>query len=203
MRKTTEPLAVRMRPRTIDDIVGQEHIIGPETPLYKMIKKGYVPSLLLYGEPGTGKTSLAYAIARTAERELIAINATSAGKKEIEEAAEAARWSGNVLLFIDEIHRLNKAQQDVLLPHLESGLVTLIGATTENPFHEVNPAIRSRCGQIQQLKRLKPADILVILKRALADSERGVGETPVIIAEELLWRIAEAAGGDARAALSS
>ncbi|ABO67845.1 MULTISPECIES: replication-associated recombination protein A [Geobacillus] len=202
MRKTTEPLAVRMRPRTIDDIVGQEHIIGPETPLYKMIKKGYVPSLLLYGEPGTGKTSLAYAIARTAERELIAINATSAGKKEIEEAAEAARWSGNVLLFIDEIHRLNKAQQDVLLPHLESGLVTLIGATTENPFHEVNPAIRSRCGQIQQLKRLKPADILVILKRALADSERGVGETPVIIAEELLWRIAEAAGGDARAALS-
>ncbi|MBB6282900.1 replication-associated recombination protein A [Geobacillus subterraneus] len=202
MRKTTEPLAVRMRPRTIDDIVGQAHIIGPGTPLYKMVKKGYVPSLLLYGEPGTGKTSLAYAIARTAGRELVAINATSAGKKEIEEAAEAARWSGHVLLFIDEIHRLNKAQQDVLLPHLESGLVTLIGATTENPFHEVNPAIRSRCGQIQQLKRLQPDDLLAILKRALTDPERGVGETPVIIDEALLWRIAEAAGGDARAALS-
>ncbi|AGE23153.1 MULTISPECIES: replication-associated recombination protein A [unclassified Geobacillus] len=202
MPKTTEPLAWRMRPRTIDEIVGQQHIIGPSTPLYKMVKKGHVPSLLLYGEPGTGKTSLAYAIARTAGREWVAINATTAGKKEIEEAVEAARWSGNVLLFIDEIHRLNKAQQDVLLPHLESGLVTLIGATTENPFHEVNPAIRSRCGQIQQLKPLTPDDLLIILKRALADPERGVGEPPVVIDESLLWRIAEAAGGDARVALS-
>ncbi|EPR29095.1 MULTISPECIES: replication-associated recombination protein A [Geobacillus] len=202
MPKTTEPLAWRMRPRTIDEIVGQQHIIGPSTPLYKMVKKGHVPSLLLYGEPGTGKTSLAYAIARTAGREWVAINATTAGKKEIEEAVEAARWSGNVVLFIDEIHRLNKAQQDVLLPHLESGLVTLIGATTENPFHEVNPAIRSRCGQIQQLKPLTPDDLLIILKRALADPERGVGEPPVVIDESLLWRIAEAAGGDARVALS-
>ncbi|RLQ07178.1 replication-associated recombination protein A [Geobacillus sp. FSL K6-0789] len=202
MPKTTEPLAWRMRPRTIDEIVGQQHIIGPSTPLYKMVKKGHVPSLLLYGEPGTGKTSLAYAIARTARREWVAINATAAGKKEIEEAVEAARWSGNVVLFIDEIHRLNKAQQDVLLPHLESGLVTLIGATTENPFHEVNPAIRSRCGQIQQLKPLKPDDLMIILKRALADPERGVGEPPVVIDESLLWRIAEAAGGDARVALS-
>ncbi|KYD28293.1 MULTISPECIES: replication-associated recombination protein A [Geobacillus] len=202
MRNRSEPLALRMRPRTIDDIVGQAHVIGPETPLYKMVKKGYVPSLLLYGEPGTGKTSLAYAIARTAGRELVAINATSAGKKEIEEAAEAARWSGNVVLFIDEIHRLNKAQQDVLLPHLESGLITLIGATTENPFHEVNPAIRSRCGQIQRLKRLEPADLLIVLKRALTDSVRGLGAQPVKIDEALLWRIAEAAGGDARAALS-
>jgi putative ATPase len=202
MRNTTEPLAVRMRPRTIDEIVGQAHLIGPGTPLYKMVKKGWVPSLLLYGEPGTGKTSLAYAIARTAGRELVALNATAAGKKEIEEAAEAARWSGNVLLFIDEIHRLNKAQQDVLLPHMESGLITLIGATTENPFHEVNPAIRSRCGQIQQLKRLEPEDLIVILKRALADSERGFGEMSIMIEEALLWRLAAAAGGDARAALS-
>ncbi|KAF0994353.1 replication-associated recombination protein A [Geobacillus sp. TFV-3] len=202
MPKTMEPLALRMRPRTIDEIVGQQHIIGPSTPLYKMVKKGYVPSLLLYGEPGTGKTSLAYAIARTAGREWVAINATAAGKKEIEEAVEAARWSGNVLLFIDEIHRLNKAQQDVLLPHLESGLVTLMGATTENPFHEVNPAIRSRCGQIQQLKPLQPDDLMIILKRALVDPERGVGEPPVVIDESLLWRIAEAAGGDARVALS-
>ncbi|NNU83096.1 replication-associated recombination protein A [Geobacillus sp. BMUD] len=202
MSKMTEPLAWRMRPRTIDEIVGQDHVIGPGTPLYKMVKKGYVPSLLLYGEPGTGKTSLAYAIARTAGWELAAIHATSAGKKEIEEAAEAARWSGNVVLFIDEIHRLNKAQQDVLLPHLESGLITLIGATTENPFHEVNPAIRSRCGQIQQLKRLEPSELLIILKRALADPERGVGAQTVIIDDALLWRIAEAAGGDARVALS-
>ncbi|MED5075451.1 AAA family ATPase, partial [Anoxybacillus geothermalis] len=193
MRNTTEPLAVRMRPRTIDEIVGQAHLIGPGTPLYKMVKKGWVPSLLLYGEPGTGKTSLAYAIARTAGRELVALNATAAGKKEIEEAAEAARWSGNVLLFIDEIHRLNKAQQDVLLPHMESGLITLIGATTENPFHEVNPAIRSRCGQIQQLKRLEPEDLIVILKRALADSERGFGEMSIMIEEALLWRLAAAA----------
>ncbi|NUK30819.1 replication-associated recombination protein A [Parageobacillus sp. VR-IP] len=199
---TAEPLAVRMRPRNIDEIVGQKHIIGPHTALYKMIQKGYVPSLLLYGEPGTGKTSLAYAIAGTAGREFFAINATTSGKKDIEEVVETAKLIGNVILFIDEIHRFNKAQQDYLLPHVENGLITLIGATTENPFHEVNPAIRSRCGQIQQLKRLLPDDIVALLRRALQDPDRGLGNFRIVIEEELLFRIAEASGGDARVALN-
>ncbi|BDG46356.1 replication-associated recombination protein A [Parageobacillus sp. KH3-4] len=198
----SEPLSVRMRPRNIDEIVGQQHIIGPHTALYKMIKNGHVPSLLLYGEPGVGKTSLAHAIAGTVQRDFFAINATSSGKKEMEEVVETAKLTGNVILFIDEIHRFNKAQQDYLLPHIEQGLITLIGATTENPFHEVNPAIRSRCGQIKQLKRLEPVDILVLLRRALHDRDRGLGALSIDMEERLLSMIAEASGGDARLALN-
>ncbi|MBA2873607.1 replication-associated recombination protein A [Thermaerobacillus caldiproteolyticus] len=197
-----EPLSVRMRPRTIDELIGQQHIIGPHTALYKMIHNGYVPSMLLYGEPGVGKTSLAYAIAGTVEREFFAMNATTSGKKEMEEVVAKARMTGNVILFIDEIHRFNKAQQDYLLPNIENGLITLIGATTENPFHEVNPAIRSRCGQIKQLKRLTKEDILQLLQRALSDRERGLGMLSVRIAEPLLALIAEATNGDARSALN-
>lgn len=197
------PLAVRMRPRTIDEIVGQTHIIGPDTALYKMIHNGYVPSMLLYGEPGVGKTSLAYAIAGTVNREFFALNATTSGKKEIEEVVATAKMAGNVILFIDEIHRFNKAQQDYLLPNVESGLITLIGATTENPFHEVNPAIRSRCGQIKQLKRLTREEIVVLLKRALQDDTRGLGALSVNMDERFLQLIADGTNGDARSALQA
>lgn len=197
------PLAVRMRPRTIDEIVGQTHIIGPDTALYKMIHNGYVPSMLLYGEPGVGKTSLAHAIAGTVNREFFALNATTSGKKEIEEVVATAKMAGNVILFIDEIHRFNKAQQDYLLPNVESGLITLIGATTENPFHEVNPAIRSRCGQIKQLKRLTREEIVVLLKRALQDDTRGLGALSVNMDERFLQLIADGTNGDARSALQA
>ncbi|MCZ0756776.1 replication-associated recombination protein A [Anoxybacillus sp. J5B_2022] len=197
-----EPLAVRMRPRTIDEIVGQTHIIGPHTALYKMIHNGYVPSMLLYGEPGVGKTSLAYAIAGTVNREFFALNATTSGKKEMEEVVATAKMVGNVILFIDEIHRFNKAQQDYLLPNIENGLITLIGATTENPFHEVNPAIRSRCGQIKQLKRLTPEEVVILLRRALQDKTRGLGAFSVDINDRLLQIIADGTNGDARSALN-
>jgi putative ATPase len=197
-----EPLSVRMRPRNIDEIVGQQHIIGPHTPLYRMIKNGHVPSMLLYGEPGIGKTSLAYAIAGTVEREFYAINATTSGKKEMEEIVAQAEMIGNVILFIDEIHRFNKAQQDYLLPNVEKGFITLIGATTENPFHEVNPAIRSRCGQIKQLKRLSKEDLMILLKRALTDKERGLGDLPIEMDESLLEIISSSTNGDARSALN-
>ncbi|MBS2773008.1 replication-associated recombination protein A [Anoxybacillus rupiensis] len=198
-----EPLSIRMRPRTIDEVVGQQHIIGPHTALYKMIQNGYVPSMLLYGEPGVGKTSLAYAIAGTVEREFFALNATTSGKKEMEEVVAVAKMSGNVILFIDEIHRFNKAQQDYLLPNIENGLITLIGATTENPFHEVNPAIRSRCGQIKQLKRLTVEEVTVLLQRALHDDKRGFGTLPIEMDDRLLQRIAVGTNGDARSALNA
>jgi putative ATPase len=197
-----EPLSMRMRPRNIDEIVGQKHVIGPNTPLYRMIKNGHVPSMLLYGEPGIGKTSLAYAIAGTVEKEFYAINATTSGKKEMEEIVAQAEMFGNIILFIDEIHRFNKAQQDYLLPNVEKGLITLIGATTENPFHEVNPAIRSRCGQIKQLKRLTKEDIVILLKRALTDKDRGLGDMSIEIDESLLNIIASSTTGDARSALN-
>lgn len=173
MKLNGEPLAFRMRPTNIDEIVGQKDIIGKHTSLYKMIKNGYVPSMILYGEPGIGKTSIAYAIAGTTKIPFIALNATTAGKKDVEAVVEETRLTGKVILFLDEIHRFNKAQQDYLLPHVERGDIILIGATTENPFHDVNPAIRSRCGQIKQLTRLTPEDLQELLKRALHDEKRG------------------------------
>jgi len=197
-----EPLSMRMRPRNIEEVVGQKHVIGPGTPLYNMLKKGHVPSMLLYGDPGIGKTSIAYAIAGTVGREFCGINATISGKKEIEEIVAKAELFEGIILFIDEIHRFNKAQQDYLLPSVEKGLITLIGATTENPFHAVNPAIRSRCGQIIQLKRLHKDDIVTLLKRALSDNERGFGDVDISIDELLLEAIAQATNGDARSALN-
>ena len=196
-----EPLAYRLRPEKIEDIVGQEELIGENTPLYKMIKKGHVPSMLLYGDPGTGKTSLAYAIAGSTNKDFYSINATTSSKKDIEQIISKARLSKNAILFIDEIHRFNKSQQDSLLKALEEGVITLIGATTENPFHSVNHAIRSRCGQIKQLKPLSTDAILKLLKRALNDSERGLGQLNVKIEEEHLQLIAETTG-DGRTALT-
>ncbi|TFB24899.1 replication-associated recombination protein A [Filobacillus milosensis] len=196
-----EPLAYRMRPEKIEEVVGQDEIIGQDTPLYKMIQKGHVPSMLLYGEPGTGKTSLAFAISGSTNKEFFAINATTAGKKDVERIISEARMTNEAILFIDEIHRFNKSQQDSLLKALEEGVITLIGATTENPFHSVNNAIRSRCGQIKQLKPLNKESTINLLKRALNDEEKGLGELNVIMDDSLLEIIAETTG-DGRTALS-
>ncbi len=197
-----EPLAYRMRPRNIDEIAGQKNIIGEKTALYRMIKNGHVPSMLLYGEPGIGKTSLAHAIAGTSDLPFIALNATVSGKKDVESVVAESRITGKVLLFLDEIHRFNKLQQDTLLPHVESGAIVLIGATTENPYHDVNPAIRSRCGEIRQLSRLEPEDLLEVLQNALADEERGLGKMAIDITDEQITLIAEGVNGDARKALT-
>ncbi len=197
-----EPLAYRMRPRNIDEIAGQKEIIGEKTALYRMIKNGHVPSMLLYGEPGIGKTSLAHAIAGTSDLPFIALNATVSGKKDVESVVAESRITGKVLLFLDEIHRFNKLQQDTLLPHVESGAIVLIGATTENPYHDVNPAIRSRCGEIRQLSRLEPEDLLEVLHNALADEERGLGKMEIDITDDQIVLIAEGVNGDARKALT-
>ncbi|MGO5011305.1 replication-associated recombination protein A [Niallia sp. Sow4_A1] len=196
-----EPLAYRMRPTNLDEVVGQKEIIGKTTSLYKMIKNGHVPSMLLYGEPGIGKTSIAFAIAGTTKLPFIALNATTSGKKDVEAVVDEARLTGKVILFLDEIHRFNKAQQDYLLPHVERGDIVLIGATTENPFHDVNPAIRSRCGQIKQLKRLTDSDIEELLHRALKE-ERGLGNLSIQIREEQIKRISKGTNGDARKSLT-
>ena len=199
---SNEPLAYRMRPETIDELAGQQQVIGKNTALYKMIKNGHVPSMLLYGDPGVGKTSLAFAIAGTTKLPFVALNATKAGKKDVEDVVADARLTGKVILFLDEIHRFNKLQQDTLLPHVENGSIILIGATTENPFHDVNPAIRSRCGEIKQLKRLTTDDVDMLLKRALEDKNKGLGKMSIDITNEQRMKIAEAANGDARKALT-
>lgn len=197
-----QPLAYRMRPTKIEEIVGHSDLIGPHTTLYKMIQKKHVPSILLYGEPGIGKTSLAYAIAGSADLPFAALNATSAGKKDIENLIEEANFQGQILLFLDEIHRFNKLQQDTLLPHVESGKIILIGATTENPFHAVNPAIRSRCGEIKQLKRLTIEDVETLLTNALHDTKRGLGREHITITEAQIHQMAIASNGDGRKALT-
>lgn len=196
-----EPLSHRLRPSTIEEVVGQDHIIGPNSALYKMIKNGHVPSMLLYGEPGTGKTSLAYAIAGSTKKDFYALNATTAGKKDVENVIEEARLTRNALLFLDEIHRFNKSQQDSLLKALEEGVFVLIGATTENPFHSVNGAIRSRCGQIKQLKPLSVQAIKTLLEKAISDSDKGLGKINVQIDEKLLDKIAQTTT-DGRTALN-
>lgn len=197
-----EPLAYKMRPQTLTDIVGQKEIIGINTPLYKMIENGHVPSMLLYGPPGVGKTSIANAIAGSSKLPYFALNATQAGKKDIDQVVMDARMSGKVLLFLDEIHRFNKLQQDALLPHVENGSIVLIGATTANPFHDVNPAIRSRCGEILQLERLSTEDIIELLMRGLKDEVRGLGHLEIDVSEAQITALAEASNGDARKALT-
>jgi len=200
------PLAVRMRPRTIDELVGQEHLLGPGSALRTAVESGEPHSAILYGPPGSGKTTLARIIARSSDAAFEEESAVNAGKAEvravIERARERRRGNGRrTVLFLDEIHRFNKAQQDALLPAVEEGLVTLIGATTENPYFEVNSALLSRC-QIYELRELSADDVAALLRRALAEPERGIADSPEVAADALEL-LASRSGGDARTALGA
>lgn len=201
------PLAARMRPRTLDEVVGQKHIIGKDKLLYRAIKADKLSSVIFYGPPGTGKTTLAKVIANTTSANFEQINATVAGKKDMEAVVEKAKnalvmFDKKTILFIDEIHRFNKGQQDYLLPHVEDGTLILIGATTENPYFEVNGALISR-SNIFQLQPLEYDDIVELIKRAVYDSERGMGAYDAVIDEDAIAFLADLAGGDARHALNA
>ena len=201
------PLAARMRPRTLEEVVGQEHIIGKDKLLYRAIKADKISSVIFYGPPGTGKTTLAKVIANTTSAEFTQINATVAGKKDMEEVVEKARnvqgmYGKRTILFIDEIHRFNKSQQDYLLPFVEDGTIILIGATTENPYFEVNGALISR-SIIFELKPLSREAVKELLKKAVYDEERGMGSYRAEIDEDALDFLADISGGDARHALNA
>jgi len=201
------PLAARMRPRVLEEVVGQEHIVGEGTLLYRAIKADKVSSVIFYGPPGTGKTTLAKVIANTTSAEFTQINATISGKKDMEEVIKKAKdmqgmYGKRTILFIDEIHRFNKSQQDYLLPFVEDGTIVLIGATTENPYFEVNNALLSR-SIIFELKSLSPDAIKELLKKAVYDKDRGMGAYEAEIAEDALDFLADIAGGDARQALNA
>ncbi len=201
------PLAARLRPTTLDEIVGQEHIVGKDKMLYRAIKADKLSSIILYGPPGTGKTTIAKVIANTTKAEFVQLNATIAGKKDMEGVVEAAKQSRGMyqrktILFIDEIHRFNKGQQDYLLPFVEDGTVILIGATTENPYFEVNSALISR-SVIFELKPLSVDDIRNLIKRAVTDKEKGLGAYNAEIDEEAVDFIADMSNGDARSALNA
>ena len=201
------PLASRMRPRTIEEVVGQEHILGKDKLLYRAIKADRISSLIFYGPPGTGKTTLAQVIANSTRAEFTELNATTSGKKDMEEAVAKAKErlgmdGRRTILFIDEIHRFNKAQQDYLLPYVENGTVILIGATTENPYFEVNRALISR-SIIFELNPLSEEDVKNLLIRAANDKERGLGNYNMIIDDDALNFLADIVGGDARSALNA
>ena len=200
------PLAARLRPTTLEEVVGQQHIIGKDKLLYRAIKADKISSLIFYGPPGTGKTTLAKVIAGTTSSEFVQINATVAGKKDMEEVIAKAKdnqgmYGKKTILFIDEIHRFNKGQQDYLLPFVEDGTIVLIGATTENPYFEVNSALLSR-SIIFELKPLRMEEIKELIKRAVYDKEKGMGSYDAIIEEDALEFLADIAGGDARHALN-
>ena len=201
------PLASRLRPTTLDEVVGQQHIIGKDKLLYRAIKADKLGSLIFYGPPGTGKTTLAKVIANTTSADFKQINATIAGKKDMEEVVQQAKnnmgmYGKKTILFVDEIHRFNKGQQDYLLPFVEDGTLILIGATTENPYFEVNGALISR-SSVFELKSLDKEDIKVLLKRAVYDVEKGMGSYGAEITEEALEFLADISGGDARNALNA
>ncbi|MDO4323034.1 MAG: replication-associated recombination protein A [Lachnospiraceae bacterium] len=205
--KSEAPLASRIRPRTLEEVVGQQHIIGKDKLLYRAISADKLSSLIFYGPPGTGKTTLAKVIANTTSAEFTQINATVAGKKDMEEVVKAAKdnlgmYGKKTILFVDEIHRFNKSQQDYLLPFVEDGTLILIGATTENPYFEVNSALISR-SVIFELKPLKKEDIRILIDRAVYDTERGMGAYGAEIDEDAAEFLADISGGDARAALNA
>lgn len=201
------PLASRMRPTTLDEVVGQKHIIGKDKLLYRAIKVDKLGSVIFYGPPGTGKTTLAKVIANTTSARFEQINATVAGKKDMEEIVKNAKdsigmYGQKTILFVDEIHRFNKSQQDYLLPFVEDGTITLIGATTENPYFEVNNALLSR-SRIFELKPLEKQDIRELVMRAVYDTEKGMGTYGADITDEAADFLADVANGDARAALNA
>ncbi|MCD7842710.1 MAG: replication-associated recombination protein A [Lachnospiraceae bacterium] len=201
------PLASRIRPRTLDEVVGQQHIIGKDKMLYRAIQADKLSSLIFYGPPGTGKTTLAKVIANTTQAEFTQINATVAGKKDMEEVVKTAKehlgmYGKRTILFVDEIHRFNKGQQDYLLPFVEDGTLILIGATTENPYFEVNGALLSR-SVIFELKPLGKEDIQTLIRRAVYDVERGMGAYNAVIEEDAEEFLADMADGDARRALNA
>ncbi len=201
------PLASRLRPVTLDEVVGQQHIIGKDKLLYRAIKADKISSIIFYGPPGTGKTTLAKVIANTTSAEFTQINATVAGKKDMEEVVKKAKdtlgmYQKKTILFVDEIHRFNKSQQDYLLPFVEDGTLILIGATTENPYFEVNGALISR-SSIFELRPLSKEDIKTLLLRALTDEEKGMGSYDAKIDEDALEFLSDIAGGDARNALNA
>ena len=205
--KKEAPLAARLRPTSLDEFVGQEHIIGKDKLLYRAILADKLSSIILYGPPGTGKTTLAKIIANTTKSDFKQINATTAGIKDIKETVDTAKTNlgmtgKKTILFVDEIHRFNKSQQDALLPHVEEGVVILIGATTENPYFEVNKALVSR-SIIFELKQLSIDNIKDIIKRALTDEEKGMGVFNATITDEAVNFLADLANGDARAALNA
>jgi len=206
-KEKESPLAARLRPTILDEVVGQKHIIGRDKMLYRAIKADKLSSLILYGPPGTGKTTLAQVIAGTTKGEFTQINATVSGKKDMEEIVKQAKelqgmYGRRTILFIDEIHRFNKAQQDYLLPFVEDGTIILIGATTENPYFEVNGALLSR-SVIFELKPLEKEDIEELLRRAVTDEVKGLGSFRAKLYDEALHFLADMAGGDARAALNA
>jgi len=205
--KKEAPLAARMRPASINEWVGQAHIIGKNTLLYRAIVADRLSSLVLYGPPGTGKTTLARIIAGTTQSVFTQINATAAGIKDIQRAIEEAKstlalYGKRTILFVDEIHRFNKLQQDALLPYVEDGTLILIGATTENPYFEVNKALVSR-SMVFELYPLTPEDISILLRRAISDGENGLGFLPLHIQDDALAFLADRANGDARTALNA
>lgn len=211
MRETTKekesPLASRMRPTTLDEVVGQQHIIGKDKLLYRAIKADKLSSVIFYGPPGTGKTTLAKVIANTTSAEFTQINATVAGKKDMEEVVNKAKelkgmYQKRTILFIDEIHRFNKGQQDYLLPFVEDGTIILIGATTENPYFEVNGALLSR-SSVFELRPLSQEEVETLILRAVQDEKKGMGSYHAVIDEDALHFLADLAGGDARSALNA
>lgn len=206
-KEKESPLASRLRPSTLDEMVGQQHIIGKDKLLYRAIKADKLSSIILYGPPGTGKTTLAKVIAHTTSAEFCQINATSSGKKEMEQLIAQAKdnqgmYGKKTILFIDEIHRFNKGQQDYLLPFVEDGTVILVGATTENPYFEVNGALLSR-SIIFELKHLSKEEIKTLLLRAVNDVEKGMGAYHAVMEEDALEFLSDVSNGDARAALNA
>lgn len=196
-----QPLAYRMRPRTIDEVVGQQHLVGEGKIIRRMVDARMLSSMILYGPPGTGKTSIASAIAGSTNYAFRMLNAATDSKKDLQVVAEEAKMSGTVILLLDEVHRLDKTKQDFLLPHLESGRIILIGATTENPYITINPAIRSRT-QIFEVKPLTEQDIQLAVEHALRDKERGLGQQAIQLDEDALLHLSRATNGDLRSALN-
>ncbi|WP_096201406.1 replication-associated recombination protein A [Bacillus sp. FJAT-45350] len=197
-----QPLAYRMRPTKIDEVIGQDHLVSEGKIIWRMIEAKHLSSMILYGPPGTGKTSIARAIAGSTDTHFKMLNAVVNNKKDMEIAVEEAKMSGKMILILDEVHRLDKAKQDFLLPFLEKGLITLIGATTANPYHAINPAIRSRC-QIFELNSLTPEDIQKVILRTLKDEQDGFGTKEITIDDSALEHLTYASGGDVRSTLNA